>query len=177
MIIHSHTLGTNRLIFDDAFLRQVAEYHAGVQRPDGTFSNAAEANGSELGRNSNVDSLDMENLSIDRLDVGVTAATVANTVVETGRGQRRNPRGKDSQQLRELEDAANMKRLPLSQNEASSGSLIDDLAAVRREKCHVCGCKRQIYCGDCGGVRMVAGGASLPPRFLLPFDVLLVMHW
>jgi hypothetical protein len=148
-----------------------------VQRPDGTFFNAADATDTEKYSSSNVGTLDMENLSIDRLDVGANAATVADTVVETGRGQRRNPRGKDSQQLRELEDASNLKRLSLSRNEASSGSLIDDLAAVRREKCHVCGCKRQIYCGDCGGVRMVAGGASLPPRIRLPFDVLLVMHW
>ena len=173
-----HILGTNRLIFDDAFLQRVAEYHAGVQRPDGTFFNITEAADSDKERDFNADSLDMENLSINRLDAGVNSATVADSVVETGRGQRRNPRGKDSQQLRELEDAAKIvKRLSLSQNEASSGSLIDDLAAVRREKCHLCGCKRQIYCGDCGGVRMAAGGAFLPPRILLPFDVLLVMHW
>ena len=177
MLIISCTLGTNRLVFDVTFLRQVAEYHAGVQRPDGTFFDEAEANSPEKRNNSDVDKLCMETLCIYRLDVDKNDATTS-SAVETGRGQRRNPRGKDSQQLRELDGAANSRqKIPKGGNDASSSSQLSDLAAVRREMCPVCGSKRQIYCGDCGGVRMADGGAFLPPRILLPFDVLLVMHW
>lgn len=170
------TPGTNRLVFDVTFLREVAKYHASVKRPDGTFFNEAEANTEVV--KSYVDNLHMETLRIDSLDVDKNDGTTARSVLETGRGQRRNPRGKDNQQLRELDGAAiSRQQMPKTQKESCSRSQLDDLAAVRREMCHVCGCKRQIYCGDCEGVRMAGGGAFLPPRILLPFDVLLVMHW
>jgi hypothetical protein len=49
--------------------------------------------------------------------------------------------------------------------------------AYPREMCPKCKKRRQIYCGTCGGLRMPIGGATLPPRVDLPFDILLLVHW
>lgn len=46
-----------------------------------------------------------------------------------------------------------------------------------RETCSACKRRRQIYCGSCGGLRMPEASVLLPPRFGLPFDILLLVHW
>ena len=63
------------------------------------------------------------------------------------------------------------------QKEKEMASYLLLLSEVNREICHLCGGRRQIYCGDCGGVRLDQAESLLPPRVVLPFDVLLIVHW
>lgn len=60
-----------------------------------------------------------------------------------------------------------------------SKALARSAMSFSREICPVCGKRRQLYCGDCGGVRMPVAemGDVFPPRVLLPFDILLLVHW
>lgn len=54
---------------------------------------------------------------------------------------------------------------------------LDLLMQVPREKCDSCGSNRIIYCGKCGGKRMLNGAKVLPTPLELPFDIVLCMHW
>ena len=63
------------------------------------------------------------------------------------------------------------------QEEKEMASYLLLLSEVNREICHLCGGRRQIYCGDCGGVRLDQAESLLPSRVVLPFDVLLIVHW
>ena len=51
------------------------------------------------------------------------------------------------------------------------------LSQLHREECHVCKCRRQIYCGSCGGLQMLEASKFLPSRVEIPFDILLIVHW
>jgi len=67
--------------------------------------------------------------------------------------------------------------------------LLKELIKAPRLACPSCGRKRQIYCGECFGQRLMPQeqeqerveegkeGSLLPPRFSLPFDVCLLLHW
>ena len=54
---------------------------------------------------------------------------------------------------------------------------IIELSKVARSICSICNAKRQLYCGDCGGVRLPCTEHLLPPRVELPFSILLIVHW
>lgn len=54
---------------------------------------------------------------------------------------------------------------------------IQALKSLDRETCVICGGRRQIYCGPCGGLRLANATTLLPPRIELPFDVLILLHW
>ena len=56
-------------------------------------------------------------------------------------------------------------------------SYIIELSKVSRSICSLCNAKRQLYCGDCGGVRLPSTEHLLPHRVELPFDILLIVHW
>jgi hypothetical protein len=52
------------------------------------------------------------------------------------------------------------------------------LAGLPRQECPQCHGQRQIYCGPCGGLRLMGRPEELlPPRVNLPFKVLLLLHW
>ena len=52
-----------------------------------------------------------------------------------------------------------------------------ELSALPRDVCSSCMCRKQVYCGECTGVRMGNAEALLPTRVTLPFDVLLLIDW
>ena len=55
--------------------------------------------------------------------------------------------------------------------------LVIELARLPREHCCRCNGRKQVYCGECGGLRLPAAAAILPDRIKLPFDILLLLHW
>lgn len=55
--------------------------------------------------------------------------------------------------------------------------ILEKLCEVERVTCESCLGKRQIYCGPCGGRRMVHSDEFLPLRVNMPFDVLLLLHY
>jgi hypothetical protein len=52
-----------------------------------------------------------------------------------------------------------------------------ELSALPRDECPSCLSRKQVYCGDCMGVRMKNAEPLLPERITLPFDVLLLIDW
>lgn len=54
---------------------------------------------------------------------------------------------------------------------------LPELEGLARDVCRSCNCRKQVYCGDCTGVRMANAEALLPERITLPFDVLLLIDW
>jgi hypothetical protein len=56
-------------------------------------------------------------------------------------------------------------------------SLINTLSQFPREICPRCSGRRQIYCGDCEGIRMSEAEKILPQRIALPIDLVLLLHW
>ena len=179
---------SNRLEFEPEFLRQVAEYHENIQRPSGTFSIDKDETDSHpsgdvlyasISETCSVDALQLASLQVQTdghsgEDVSDIRGEVSNTV---HRIATRNHHGKDSEVLRNLdmENAQIRRNIPTPSKNTTS--LTETLAATERERCHLCGGNRQIYCGSCGGVRVGRGGSLLPPRVSLPFDLLLVVHW
>eukprot|EP00596_Hydrurales_sp_CCMP1899_P002045 CAMPEP_0119053806 /NCGR_PEP_ID=MMETSP1177-20130426/74662_1 /TAXON_ID=2985 /ORGANISM="Ochromonas sp, Strain CCMP1899" /LENGTH=484 /DNA_ID=CAMNT_0007033859 /DNA_START=471 /DNA_END=1922 /DNA_ORIENTATION=- len=137
---------TKRLEFNVVFLQLVQAYHAGVQRPKGTFN------------------LDTEDSQEGLQDID-SNQNIAETENET-----------DFIQLSNSVDAINIGNGENALVEAED-IITNTLAAIPREVCPLCGGRRQIYCGDCGGVRMDGANNLLPPRVQLPFDVLLIVHW
>jgi hypothetical protein len=63
------------------------------------------------------------------------------------------------------------------QPETALDRTILQLANLPKETCPQCRGSRQVYCGDCSGLRMVEADKFLPARVELPFDVLLLLHW
>jgi hypothetical protein len=55
--------------------------------------------------------------------------------------------------------------------------LVENLSRLPREVCQKCSGRRQIYCGDCEGIRMKNAEEFLPNRISLPIDILLLLHW
>ena len=60
---------------------------------------------------------------------------------------------------------------------AEDSAAISALIAMPREVCPKCTGRRQLYCGDCCGLRMPIADILLPPRIDIPFEVLLLVHW
>lgn len=54
---------------------------------------------------------------------------------------------------------------------------LSELSALPRDECSSCMSRKQVYCGECKGVRMANAEHLLPPRVTLPFDVLLLIDW
>ena len=52
-----------------------------------------------------------------------------------------------------------------------------EVARLPRVLCPMCGSRRQLYCGECGGIRMPHADPHLPPRIQPPFDIHLLLHW
>lgn len=66
----------------------------------------------------------------------------------------------------------------LKKEEALEKNLkLSELSALPRDVCSSCMCRKQVYCGECTGVRMGNAEALLPARITLPFDVLLLIDW
>jgi hypothetical protein len=62
-------------------------------------------------------------------------------------------------------------------SDARSVAAAEAALAFPRERCAGCGKRRQVYCGECGGLRMPQASVILPSRVEPPFDILLVVHW
>ncbi len=54
---------------------------------------------------------------------------------------------------------------------------LERLCSTERVVCGLCLGKRQLYCGPCGGIRMNYSEELLPPRVVMPFDILLLLHY
>ena len=54
---------------------------------------------------------------------------------------------------------------------------LQELSELPRDVCESCMCRKQVYCGDCTGVRMKNAEDFLPKRINLPFNVLLLIDW
>ena len=65
----------------------------------------------------------------------------------------------------------------VTEQEERMSSLITALVQLPKEVCPACLGRRQVYCGDCKGLRMSSAYELLPARVELPFDVLLLLHW
>jgi hypothetical protein len=152
---------------------KVAQYHLSVQRPSGTFS-AVEDDDVSHSLGSGVE-LDLGQLHIGNQSPEKSTFDIETAIVQSD-NEAKNRRGKDSALIRELDCAASV-NFKGSKGPRGEKSPLDTLAAAERERCHLCGGKRQIYCGDCGGVRVGRGGELLPRRIVLPFDLLLIVHW
>lgn len=161
-------------MFDHAFLLKVAQYHLSVQRPSGTFS-AVEGDEAVTSRICCVE-LDLGSLYIGNQTAVESTCDVETAIVRSD-NKAKNHRGKDSTLIREIDSAVSTRVSASRESRCEKMSPLDVLAAAERERCQLCGGKRQIYCGDCGGVRVGHGGELLPPRILLPFDLLLIVHW
>jgi hypothetical protein len=153
---------------------KVAQYHLSVQRPSGTFS-AVEDDEVSPSLSSGVE-LDLGQLQIGNQGPEKTTIDIETAIVRRD-NEVKNRRGKDSALIRELDCAASVNIKGSKGPRGEKTSPLDTLAAAERERCHLCGGKRQIYCGDCGGVRVGRGGELLPRRIVLPFDLLLIVHW
>lgn len=55
--------------------------------------------------------------------------------------------------------------------------LMETLSHLPREICPNCNGRRQIYCGDCQGIRMEEASKLLPARISLPINIVLLLHW
>jgi hypothetical protein len=143
-----------------------------VQRPSGTFSTVESAEDAS----SLSSSLDLGLLHIGDQSAEKSAFDVETAIVQSD-NEVRNHRGKDSALIREIDSALSSKISASKGSKGEKTSPLDTLAAAERERCHLCGGKRQIYCGDCGGIRVGQGGELLPRRIVLPFDLLLIVHW
>jgi hypothetical protein len=153
---------------------KVAQYHLSVQRPSGTFS-AVEYDEFAPSLSSGVE-LDLGPLHPGNQCPEKTTFDVETAIVRSN-DEVKNHRGKDSALLRELDFAVSVNINASRGPRGVKTSPLDALAAAERERCHLCGGKRQIYCGDCGGIRVGQGGELLPRRVVLPFDLLLIVHW
>ena len=51
------------------------------------------------------------------------------------------------------------------------------LSQLEREMCPGCNSNKQIYCGECLGMRMPNARSLLPNRIALPFDISIIIHW
>jgi DTW domain-containing protein YfiP len=71
----------------------------------------------------------------------------------------------------------NQVRRPEGTYEPIDDQQITELATLPRDRCMGCGSRRQLYCGDCGGLRLAIAESVLPSRIFLPFDVHLLIHW
>jgi hypothetical protein len=69
-------------------------------------------------------------------------------------------------------------KIARKEEDTKEQALLQFLSNLPREKCTNCGANRQVYCGDCGGLRLPSTASKyLPHRINLPFDVLLFHHW
>ena len=187
---------TSRLEFSSEFLKEVADYHVAVQRPPGTFSlnenilkespqnelnndigenenknliqnkitnqnqNQKDTNSEIIGSNSCMKIDDMK-LLLSQMSIqnyGETDFHGSKNEIQRGSENDKQEEGKEDREIRKEEEMASYLLL---------------LSAVDREICHLCGGRRQIYCGDCGGIRLDRAESLLPQRVVLPFDVLL----
>lgn len=168
-----------RLDFHPSFLRQVGEYHAGVQRPSGTFFadenilenvDTGDNGGENSSSNWTVRASDRAlQAEIDRSGTELSSMTVSG---DRGTATHSSSCTVDGR-IVDTEGRSNEDREKEKEREA----YLLRLSEADREVCAVCGGRRQIYCGDCGGVRLPRAGAMLPDRVRLPFDVLLIVHW
>lgn len=152
---------TKRLEFDSVFLQLVQAYHAGVQRPKGTFNLDTDENQETL---QVIDPVHQEIAEIEN--------EISRTQLSDGIGGI-NECIAGSDVVNAESDGGNKENCLIETDD----TITHTLAAIPREVCRLCGGRRQIYCGDCGGVRMDGAISLLPPRVQLPFDVLLVVHW
>ena len=65
----------------------------------------------------------------------------------------------------------------VKQDELEIALKLSELSSLPRDVCRSCMCRKQVYCGDCTGVRMQNAEEFLPKRITLPFDVLLLIDW
>ena len=191
---------TSRLEFSSEFLKEVADYHVAVQRPPGTFSLneniLQESHQNELNNdigeninknliqnmitNQNQNQKDTNSeiigsnscMKIDDMKLVISQMSIKYNEETNLHGSKNNFRENNECQKQEEE----MKDREM-QEEKEMASYLLLLSEVNREICHLCGGKRQIYCGDCGGVRLDQAESLLPSRVVLPFDVLLIVHW
>jgi hypothetical protein len=56
-------------------------------------------------------------------------------------------------------------------------SRVENLSRLPREACPKCSGRRQIYCGECEGIRMSNAEGILPNQISLPINILLLLHW
>ena len=184
--------------FDHEFLKEVAAYHIGVQRPSGTFfvdENVLEPkeeknevlinsnnnvginnNNNDDNNNNNDNNIINDDIDLDEINFELSYASLVKNKEEF-----HNSKKNDSyKEVKHKNENKNERRAEIKNNEEKENeiaSYLQFLSSVDREICHRCGGRRQIYCGDCGGVRLNRASSLLPQRVVLPFDVLLIVHW
>ena len=147
-----------KVVFEPAFLHKVAAYHAEVARPGGTFEDPVEGlniqqpplHKNEMLSEREQDQHQHQQLLIDREHRATEfAPSIEKTETELG--------DVDAERNRMFQLA--------------------ELAALGREECPSCGGRKQVYCGECVGVRMPLAEKLMPPRIALPFNILILLHW
>lgn len=147
------------------FLRRVHEYHQTMTRPVAAFT-LGDINASGL------------SATID-----ITATAGNDGIPPNDISSKNNNHHAVGNSNNDCDMSEHHTQLPQETQQAQQESYdmeqIKRLAALPRDTCAGCNCKRQVYCGDCGssGERMSNASGLLPPRVTLPFNILLLVHW
>ena len=139
---------SNMLQFDNEFYKAVKAYHLSLQRPSTTCSSDIEVDN-------------------DNLYSNTTKNTI--TITDDDKSKKRK--------LNDDDDDVHNSNSIFTSIPSDVQSTLDSLKELPREKCNSCGSNRVVYCGKCGGKRMLNSVKVLPIPIELPFNIVLCMHW